>query len=631
MDKQSDRVDEKIMTSLAGQSRSSEVGGTTSRNCHILSPWTLIISSLVILGSLWIAFPDFFRIQIYIATYQPSDWGHIFVVPLIACWFVWLRRDELLARSLRPSWSGIAIVVLGIIIYMVAMMGPKHLIHHLSRSLGVFVVSFGLVILFLGWQSLRVVGFPFIYLFVFGIVISDRIMTPITYELQDLSAKGAWLVLYLAGYDTDLSGNTLTLFENGKAYPLNVAEACSGMRMLVAFLALGTAMAYVGLSRPWQRTLLILLGVPVAIFVNVLRVVTLGLLSKYDSNFAAGDFHTFIGLVWLFPAFIVFIILMWMVRKLVVEPPLAVEPADPDNPPMLRFDRPVIPKVCTVVGLLLISAVTMSYMMVTMNGFLAKKEVALRASLDTIPSSLGTWSQVGEEREYDAAVIESLGTTQFIDRIYAPNGSMDNGYLMLHIAYYSGTIDEVPHIPERCWDAAGLNQMGDSKRLPLLLDESEWVESDTMNRGSGDPYKTTVVIHPVTGVEQVIKLPVGEMELMSSTFSTNQDAEIRRVGGYMFIANGRSCASSFGVRALAFDWTEEYAYYCKVQISAVYKVSVDGDAFIDKYQGDSSDLITNLLPHLMRCLPDWGEIESSGSTNATERVVSNQNTLLQES
>ena len=150
--------------------------------------------------TLCFAFPDFFRIQIYIATYQPSDWGHIFVVPLIACWFVWLRRDELLAQATSTRvGAGIAIVVLGIIIYMVAMMGPKHLIHHLSRSLGVFVVSFGLVILFLGWQSLRVVGFPFVYLFVFGIVISDRIMTPITYELQDISAKGAWLVLYLTG------------------------------------------------------------------------------------------------------------------------------------------------------------------------------------------------------------------------------------------------------------------------------------------------------------------------------------------------------------------------------------------------------------------------------------------------
>lgn len=619
------------MTSLAGQSGSTKFGGVTPRNCLILNPWTLVISALVILGSFWIAFPDFFRIQIYIATYQPSDWGHIFVVPLIAFWFVWLRRDELLSQPLRPSWSGVAILVLGIIIYMVAMMGPKHLIHHLSRSLGVFVTSFGLVILFFGWKSLRVVGFPFVYLFIFGVVISDRIMTPITYELQDISAKGAWLVLYMTGYDTDLSGNTLTLFENGKSYPLNVAEACSGMRMLVAFLALGTAMAYVGLSRPWQRILLILLGVPVAIFVNVLRVVTLGLLSRYDSDFASGDFHTFVGLVWLFPAFIVFILLMWIVRKLVVEQPLAVELADPDNPPILCFDRPVIPKVCTVVGILLLSAVIMSYMMVAMNGFLAKKEVSLRASLDTIPSTLGRWSQVGEEREYDAAVIESLGTTQFIDRIYAPNGSVDNGFLMLHVAYYSGTIDDVPHIPERCWDAAGLDQMGDSQRLALLVDDSDWDESDLANQGSGEFYKTTTVTHPVTGVEQVIRLPVGEMELMSSTFSTTKDAEIRRVGGYMFIANGRSCASSLGVRALAFDWTEEFAYYCKVQISAVYKVSVDGDEFLDRYQGDSSELVANLLPHLMRCLPDWGEIESSRSIDASDRVLSNKNTLLQES
>jgi exosortase/archaeosortase family protein len=387
----------------------------------------------------------------------------------------------------------------------------------------------------------------------------------------------------------------------------------------------------VGLSRPWQRTLLILLGVPVAIFVNVLRVVTLGLLSRYDSDFASGDFHTFIGLVWLFPAFIVFILLMWVVRKLVVEPPLAVEPPDPDNPPILRFDRPVLPKVCTVVGVLLLSAVTMTYLMVAMSGFLAKKEVSLRASLDTIPSTLGDWSQVGDEREYDAAVIESLGTTQFIDRIYAPDGLSEKGYLMLHIAYYSGTIDEVPHIPERCWDAAGLSQMGDSQRLPLMLDDSDWVETDLTNRGSGELYKTTIVTHPVTGVEQVIRLPVGEMELMTSTFSTNKDAEIRRVGGYMFIANGRSCASSFGVRSLAFDWTEEYAFYCKVQISAVYKVSDDGNEFLDRYQVDSSNLISNLLPHLMRCLPDWAEIEANGAEGPSELVLTEQNPLLQES
>lgn len=619
------------MTTHAGKIETQTLRGGTPDGCHVLSPLTLVVSAVAILGALWLAFPDFFRVQVYIATLQPSDWGHVFVVPLIACWFVWLRRDELLSRPLRPSWSGLAIVVLGILIYMVAMMGPKQLIHHLTRSFGVLVTGFGLVILFMGWQSLRVVGFPFAYLFMFGIVISDRIMTPVTYELQDISAKGAWLFLYVTGFDTDLSGNTLTLFENGEAYPLNVAEACSGMRMLVAFLALGTAMAYVGLSRTWQRVLLILLGVPVAIFVNVLRVVTLGMLSRYDSNLASGDFHTFVGLVWLVPAFVIFILLMWVVRKLVVEAPLSVAASEGDAPPSLRFDRAVLPRVCVVVGLLVVSAVSMQSMMAAMNGFLAKKEVPLRASLDTIPSTLGSWSQVGGEREYDAAVIESLGTTQFIDRVYAPDGDTENGMLMLHIAYYSGTIDEVPHIPERCWDAAGLDQMGDSRRIALELDESEWTETAQVNRGSGLNYEATSVRHPVTGIEKTVLLPVGQMELMTSTFSTNRDAEVRRVGGYLFIANGRSCASSFDVRSLAFDWTEEYAYYCKVQISAVYKTSVDGEEFLDTYQDTSSELMSRLLPHLMRCLPDWGEIESGGEGSPSEIALSETSNPLQES
>ena len=120
-------------------------------------------------------------------------------------------------------------------------------------------------------------------------------------------------------------GTPLTVYDGDVSYPLNVAEACSGMRMLVAFLALGTAMAYVGLDRTWQRVLLILLGIPVAIFVNVLRVVTLGLLSRYDIDFVSGEFHTFVGMVWLIPAFLVFILLMWIVRKLVVENPSSVE------------------------------------------------------------------------------------------------------------------------------------------------------------------------------------------------------------------------------------------------------------------------------------------------------------------
>ena len=87
----------------------------------------------------------------------------------------------------------------------------------------------------------------------------------------------------------------------------------------LSYLALGVAMAYTGLKRHWQQVTLVLLGIPTAIFVNILRVVTLAMLSLYDTDFAAGDFHTFIGLLWLVPAFLMYLGLQWILCHLVVE------------------------------------------------------------------------------------------------------------------------------------------------------------------------------------------------------------------------------------------------------------------------------------------------------------------------
>ena len=95
------------------------------------------------------------------------------------------------------------------------------------------------------------------------------------------------------------------------------------MRMLVAFLALGVAIAYTGLTVTWQRIALVAAGVPVAIGVNVLRVFTLGVLSLLNANFATGDFHSFIGLVWLVPALLLYLGIMWFLRNLFVEAPAA--------------------------------------------------------------------------------------------------------------------------------------------------------------------------------------------------------------------------------------------------------------------------------------------------------------------
>ncbi len=275
----------------------------------------LVLTALVI-GLFW----GFFSRQVRWAVSEQADWGHTLVIPLIAGYFIYLSRDRLLARQFKTAWAGFLPVVLGIGIYMVSALGPQALSHHNVRGAGVALTIFGLVLLFCGFRAMLLLWFPLAYMFVFGQTISDRFMQIVTFELQDLTARGAYFMLYIMGMDIEREGNTLTLFSQaGQAMPLNIAEACSGMRMLMAFMALGVAMAYTGLPRLWQRVILVVMGVPTAIFVNVLRVVTLALLTKLDVNFAAGDFHSFVGLVWLVPAFLIYLGIMWIVKNMVTQ------------------------------------------------------------------------------------------------------------------------------------------------------------------------------------------------------------------------------------------------------------------------------------------------------------------------
>jgi exosortase len=147
-------------------------------------------------------------------------------------------------------------------------------------------------------------------------------LSKVTERMQDWSARGADVLLNLLTIDTDRVGNVLTIhLSDGTKCPLNVAEACSGMRMLVAFMALGVAVAYLGLTSWWQRGALVAIGIPISLFVNVLRVSSLGVLALFDANFTAGQFHAVVGLIWLLPALLLFLGAMWIIRNLVTDAP----------------------------------------------------------------------------------------------------------------------------------------------------------------------------------------------------------------------------------------------------------------------------------------------------------------------
>ena len=287
-----------------------------------LSTPQVAMAGLVLLAAFVAVFWVFVSTQVKWAFDEPADWGHTLIVPAISGYFVYLRREELLAAPAKACWFGAVLIVLGVGAYVATTFGPSwFVLHHNARGLSIGVTLLGLALLVLGTRMTKLLVFPIAYWVAFGQSVSERLLQLVTERMQDWSAVGAHGLLAVSGVDVERSGNVLTVFVNGAPSQLNVAEACSGMRMLVAFLALGVAIAYTGLPRTWQRVALVVAGIPVAIGVNVLRVYTLGILSLFDANFATGDFHSFIGLVWLVPALLLYLGIMWFLRNLFVEVP----------------------------------------------------------------------------------------------------------------------------------------------------------------------------------------------------------------------------------------------------------------------------------------------------------------------
>ena len=295
------------------------IRNSTTTSVVEVSAKTAMIAGGVIVVLLVSVFWEWFRRQVAWASHEPSDWGHTLIIPFVSGYFVWMKRDLILAKPLSPSWIGIFIMVVGIAWYMVCNVGPAGLAHHNIRATGLGITLIGLGVLLLGWRGMEYVWFPLFYMLIFAQTISERLMNLVTYRMQDISAKGAYVFLNLIGIQTDHAGNVLTIFKDGEPVQLNVAEACSGMRMLVAFLALGVAMAYVSLPKLWQQIMLVVLGIPISIFVNVLRVASLGILGMFDQNFMSGEFHHMIGLVWLLPAFFSYLGALWILSQFLVE------------------------------------------------------------------------------------------------------------------------------------------------------------------------------------------------------------------------------------------------------------------------------------------------------------------------
>ena len=575
-----------------------------------VSAQSLLLWSTVILVSFGWIFWDFLHRQFRFAIEKQADWGHTLVIPFIAGYFVWICRGRLLAHPFKRAWSGLVLMLIGLTVYMVCTLGPTAWHHHNLMGMGVGMTFTGIVLFIFGWQAMRYLIFPLVFMFAFGQTISDRLMEVVTFKLQDIASIGSYYGLSFMGFDVTRAGNTLEILYNNVSHPLNIAEACSGMRMLMAFLALGVAIAYTSLPYLWQRTILVLCAVPTAVFVNILRVMTLGLLSIADSGFAAGNFHTFVGTLWLIPAFFIYLGIVWVLKNIIIE-----DESDEDEPVTrgITYQGSMKGGFIVAVAILGVAAVGLQVAVGQLNVYLHKEAVFPRKDFSVIPTRIGDWTMIGEDVRFDAAGVEALGTDLYLSRTYR-NKDSELPHVQVHLAYYTGQVDAIPHVPDRCMVAGGYIPLTpEPTTLDLDIDQSTW-ELDESNMLDGLPYPFVWGQNTVTQEDEQVRMPIGIFQLRTTQFSHPKLQNEQIYAGYFFVANGKTTAYPERIRLIAFDPSEKHAFYCKIQFTTVASRSFDTENFREVVSAFTSAA----LPEIMKCLPDWAKVTSDSNQKFSE-------------
>lgn len=286
-----------------------------NRVLGLFTPEGVLMGSLLLVAFFGL-FYRWFKVQNLISSTEIEDWGHAYFIPVISGYLVWRNRDAIAALKARVFWPGLAPLLLGIMCYFMGVVGIKN---HMFQGFSIILTVMGLVTLVLGPAFVRYLFLPVAFL-VFMVTVSQKIMIELTFPLQLSASQGGYFVLSIigavAGFSAEVSGNLIEIIDStGMKHPLDIAAACSGMRMVVAFFALAGTTAVLGCRLWWQRMALMLLAGPVAIFLNIGRVSVLGLLSLADANLAAGEAHTLIGTILLIPGLGLFLLVVWALNK----------------------------------------------------------------------------------------------------------------------------------------------------------------------------------------------------------------------------------------------------------------------------------------------------------------------------
>jgi exosortase D (VPLPA-CTERM-specific) len=398
--------------------------------------WALLAASAFCLGAFF--YPSLARLWDIWMTSDEYSYG--VMIPFIAGFMLWQRRDRIAAVQFQPSWLGVVVIVAGL-----ALGAVSHIATSSTMSLYAFLISLGgLAFAFLGWRGFKVIAAPLAML-ILMLPLPDFLFRELSSHLQLWSSQLGVAILRLIGVSVYLDGNVIDL----GAMKLQVVEACSGLRYLFSLVTLGIVAAYFFRAPLWQKLVLVASTVPITLLMNSVRIALVGVtVEHFGIQAAEGVLHDFEGLVVFAGCMVILIGLMWLMSRLsgrALQDSFVITLDSPKRPGVVPMKR-AVPATLGVAAALLAGA-ALAHALVP----LPEAKTPQRRDFTYFPQQIGDWT--GKPMPLERQFAEVLQLDDYLLANYTDKaGRGVNAY----VAYYAAQTQRLhDHSPRQCMPGGG--------------------------------------------------------------------------------------------------------------------------------------------------------------------------------
>jgi exosortase len=217
-----------------------------------------------------------------------SNNSHGILVPFVSMYFILDRRSALKTTDISSSRWGLVVLVISLLFYLLALVGGITVV---SRVMIVFTLI-GAVLYLYGVRIFKILAFPLFFL-LFMVPVPVSIIGMVSLPLQTFATKISAGIIQSCAIPVLREGNMLYFVQT----QLEVAQACSGIRSIVAITMLSAIFVYLSKGSLTQKVILLCSAIPIALLANILRVSGTGILAHfYGDKVARGFLHDFSGL-----------------------------------------------------------------------------------------------------------------------------------------------------------------------------------------------------------------------------------------------------------------------------------------------------------------------------------------------